>query len=151
MNVRFLCPHCQFPGRLLLRAATEWTCPGCARQQSVAAADPQLASCPLCGCPELFRKKNFPQWLGMTILLAAFVLFVYLHFWYEKWLAWGVLLGSALVDTALFLAVGDVVTCYRCQAEYRGLPRPAGFKPFDLAVAERHRQEKLRRQQWKIP
>lgn len=131
--------------------ATAWTCPACAQRQEVAAADPQLTACAICGGAELFRKKDFPQWLGMGILLAAFVLFVYLNFWYEKWLAWAVLLGSALVDSLLFLAVGDVVSCYRCQAEYRGCHRTAAFKPFDLAVSERHRQENLRRQQWNLP
>jgi hypothetical protein len=40
-----------------------------------------------------------------------------------------------------------VVVCYRCHAHYRGLPAGAAFPPHDLGVAERYRQEQIRREQ----
>ena len=43
--------------------------------------------------------------------------------------------------------VGDVVVCYRCLAHYRGVPSLAGFPPYELGIAERYRQEKIRLEQ----
>jgi hypothetical protein len=30
-----------------------------------------LGACAVCGNQELFKKKDFPHWLGMTILVVA--------------------------------------------------------------------------------
>jgi hypothetical protein len=66
---------------------------------------------------------------------------------YHQWLAWTVLLGSAAIDGLLYYGiVGDVVVCYRCGCEHRGVPSRA-FDPHELAVAERYRQERIRREQ----
>jgi hypothetical protein len=104
----------------------------------------------VCGNPELYRKKDFPHWLGMTILVAACVASVFTYGWYEKWLTWAILLGSAAFDGLLYLMVGDAVVCYRCEAHYKRLPAAAGaHPPFELTVGERYRQERLRREQLK--
>ena len=57
-----------------------------------------------------------------------------------------VLLASAALDMVLFYVVPDVTICYRCLSQYRGAgANPGGrFAPFDLAVGERYRQERLR-------
>jgi len=65
---------------------------------------------------------------------------------YQKNLAWAILLGSAAIDLVLYLIVGDVIICYRCQARHTGLPRQKSYDPFDLAIAEKYRQERLRRE-----
>jgi hypothetical protein len=94
----------------------------------------------------LYKKKDFPHFLGVAILVTACVLFLALNAWYETWLAWVVLIGSAALDALLYLAVKDVVVCYGCDAEHRGMRR-SGNRPFELTIHERHRQERLRKQQ----
>jgi hypothetical protein len=111
-----------------------------------APVDETLPACLVCGNHELYKKKDFPHWLGMTILVSACVVSVFTYGWYEKWLTWAILLGSALVDGLLYLWVGDVVVCYRCLAHYRGLPAKSPHKPFELGIAERYRQERARRE-----
>jgi hypothetical protein len=50
---------------------------------------------------------------------------------------------------ALYYRVPDVTICYRCLGQYRGIgSNPSGrFKPFDLAIGERYRQERMRAEQ----
>jgi hypothetical protein len=101
----------------------------------------------VCGNDELYKKKDFPHWLGMTILILACAASVYTYGWYEKWLTWAILIGSAMVDGLLYLWVGDAIVCYRCGAHFRGFNTTAAHKPFELTVGERYRQEHLRREQ----
>ena len=98
----------------------------------------------VCGNVELYKKKDFPHWLGMTILVVACLASVWTYFWYEKWLTWAILIGSALIDGALYLAVGDAVVCYRCGAHYKGFTPTDEHRPFELTVGERYRQEQIR-------
>jgi hypothetical protein len=107
---------------------------------------PVLSACAACGNGELFKKKGFPHWLGLTILAAACIGFLLLNAWYLTTLAWTVLIGSALIDGALYLAVRDVVVCYDCGAEHGGLRR-SGNAPFELTVHERYRQKKQRQKE----
>jgi hypothetical protein len=95
----------------------------------------------------LYRKKDFPHWLGLTLLAAACTAFVVLNGVYHQWWGWAVLLGSAAFDGLLYWWVRDVVVCYRCEAHYRGFPPNPEHKPFDQLIGERYRQEKIRRQQ----
>src|SRR5260221_809378 len=114
MDVCFLCPSCERPARVRLGAATDWQCQGCEHRQHIEAAPPELPCCVLCGDHELYKKKDFPHWLGMTILVVACVSSVYTYFWYDKWLTWAILIGSAVIDGGLYLMVVDAVVCYRC-------------------------------------
>jgi hypothetical protein len=134
---------------LRLTGPIEWQCPRCDHRLHVEGFDPALPACPLCGNQELYKKKDFPHWLGMTILTVACLASVFTYGWYEKWLTWAILIGSALVDGILYLSVGDSVVCYRCGANFRGCPANDAHKPFELTIAERYRQERLRREQIK--
>jgi hypothetical protein len=57
------------------------------------------------------------------------------------------LIGSAAFDGLLYLWVKDVIVCYRCHAHYRGVQPNPDHKPFELAIQERYRQEKIRQEQ----
>jgi hypothetical protein len=109
-------------------------------------ADGALTCCGLCGGRDLYRQKDFPQWLGLSILAVACASFFVLQVLYHQWLAWTILLGSAAFDGLLYGYVGDVVVCYRCGCQHRGV-RSRAFDPFELATAERYRQERIRREQ----
>jgi hypothetical protein len=130
--------------------SVEWHCPDC---DHVLFLNPDagyeiLHTCLLCHNAELYKKKDFPHWLGLTILAVACLGSIIPYWLYHQWLTWAILIGSALFDGLLYLWVGDVVVCYRCQAEYRGLAPSALHKPFELGIAERYRQERIRREQF---
>jgi hypothetical protein len=145
VNVTFACPVCDRPDRIEVPAST-WQCSGCGHRLELTAPGEGLSACAICGNAELYKKKDFPHWLGLTILSAACLGFVICNAIYEPWWAWAILIGSALFDGLLYLRVGDAVVCYRCNAHYRRLAA-AEHKPFELVVAERYRQERLRREE----
>jgi hypothetical protein len=150
VDVRFPCPECDRTGRLNLVGPANWQCPACDHRLQVDAVDPALTSCPLCGNHELYKKKDFPHWLGMTILVVACLASVFTYGWYEKWLTWAILIGSAVLDGLLFLWVGDAIVCYRCGGTCRGFQPTDVHQPFELTIAERYRQERLRREQRQV-
>ncbi len=108
--------------------------------------DGDLASCPCCGTDDFYRQKDFPQALGLVIVVVGFAISTV--FWYYERPLWtyAILLASALLDMVLYYRVPDVTICYRCLAQYRGPgSNPGGaFAPFDLGVGERYRQERIR-------
>jgi hypothetical protein len=151
VNVRFTCPTCERPGRLDLPGPTTWQCPDCGAAVDLhldaLAADGSLTRCACCGNGQLYRMKDFPQWLGMAILtLACGSFFVLAVVFYQYNLAWAILVGSAAIDGLIYLIVGDVVVCYRCGARHRGVPSRA-FDPHELTIAEKYRQERIRKEQ----
>ena len=147
MDAQFACPVCDRPTRIAVSAAVDWQCTGCDHRLRLEAANPDLPACPVCGNRELYKKKDFPHWLGLTILTLACAASVYTYGRYEKWLTWAILIGSALFDGLLYLWVGDAIVCYRCGAHFRGFTATTAHKPFELTVGERYRQERLRREQ----
>ncbi len=147
MHVCFSCPSCERPVRADVTAAIDWQCPGCEHRQHLDAAAPGLPRCVVCGNPELYKKKDFPHWLGMTILVSACVASCYTVFWYDKWLTFAILIGSAAIDGVLYLSVGDAVVCYRCDAHYKHFTATDAHRPFELTIGERYRQEKIRAEQ----
>lgn len=147
MNVRFACPHCHYPARVDLTSATEWQCASCGQRRRLATPGSDLPACVVCGNTEIYKKKDFPHWLGMGILVAACGASLITYGLYEKWLTWAILIGSALFDGLLFLWVGDALVCYRCHAHYGGFAAGAAHQPFELTIGERFRQERLRQEQ----
>jgi hypothetical protein len=151
MNVTFRCPHCQNPSRAEFSAATrELGCSHCDAKWPVpddAVHETGLARCLVCPSTELFVRKDFSQALGVAIVVVGFV--VSSVFWYYRMPMWtyGVLFLTALIDVVLYLFVGNCLHCYRCQAQYRGVPGLDQHQPFDLETHEKHRQQKIRLEQ----
>lgn len=81
----------------------------------------------------------------MSLLTVACALFFVFAIRFHYAIAWTILLGSAALDGLIYLIVGDVVVCYRCGAQHRGVPSRS-FDPFDLGTAEKYRQERIRRE-----
>jgi hypothetical protein len=148
LRVTFACPSCE---RWLIAndpLPSEWRCE-CGQSGSFHAPDPNgsiLRRCVVCGNDQLYRQKNFPQWLGLSLLTFACAAFFILQLLYHQGWAWAILLGSAAIDLILYLIVGDVIVCYRCQARHTGLPKQKAYEPFELAIAEKYRQERRRRE-----
>jgi hypothetical protein len=132
---------------VLVQRVTDWTCAHCGHHLSI---EPRggaegLEACAICGNGELYKKKNFPHWLGLSILAVASLLFLVAQAIYWQWFGWAIFIGSAVLDGLLYLWVGDAIVCYRCQAHYGGIAVNSRHAPYELAVAERYRQERLRR------
>lgn len=149
MKIRFACPACHRTTQIQSADLSEWQCPDCDHIVSLHAPgkDGDLHICAICGNRELYKKKDFPHWLGLTILTVACLASIIPYWLYHQWLTWTILIGSAAADGLLYLWVGDVVVCYRCDAQYRQFPPSEEHKPFELGIAERYRQERLRREQ----
>jgi hypothetical protein len=99
-----------------------------------------LTTCPECGCRDLFVRKDFPQKLGLAVVVAAAVAFVVLSVRRSTmYLGVLVLLAAVLVDAVLYLFVHRVTVCYRCRAEFRGVRVNPEHEGFELAVGEKYR------------
>ena len=99
-----------------------------------------LTTCPACGCRDLFVRQDFPQKLGLAVVVVAAVAFLVLAarpatFYLGVW----VLVAAAAVDLLLYGFRPKVTVCYRCRAEFRGRPPNPDHGPFELAVAEKYR------------
>ena len=141
MKVRFSCPGCETPQLVESPGSSEHLC-SCGHERRLtlpATFDQPIKNCVACGCNQLYRRKNFPQWLGLSLLAIACSAFFILQGLYLPRPAWIVLLGSAAFDLGLYLIVGDVIVCYRCDARHQGLPRQKSYDPFELAIAEKYR------------
>jgi hypothetical protein len=149
VKVRFSCPSCDAPVSVESPLPSQWQC-NCSASGPLAASDiangAKLSQCIACGNAQVYRQKNFPQWLGLSLLTVACAAFFILQGLYLKNLAWAILLGSAAIDLVLYRFVGDVIICYRCHARHVGLPQQKSYDPFELAIAEKYRQERLRRE-----
>jgi hypothetical protein len=150
MELTFACPECRLVGQVpALEDASQAVCRRCGTVHPLhqeAVLDGRLDACPWCLTTDLYTQKDFPQAIGLLIVMAQFA--VSTVFWYyEMPLAtYAVLIASALLDWALYPRVPDVTICYRCSCQVRGTgSNPDGrVQPFDLGIGERYRQERLR-------
>ncbi len=121
-------------------------CPACGWTRTVPAGsvkEGQPVGCVLCGNSDLWRQKDFPQRLGLLMVVSGALGSSIAWYFYMPRLALGILMSFALIDMLLYLVMSDVLVCYRCQARHSGIDiadRPG----FDHETAERYRHEKLR-------
>lgn len=144
MRVVFACPGCDTPVETSLGEAHDWRCGQCAAALRFEKTDANLPACAVCGCHELYKKKNFPHGLGLSLLVLAFAGFAIFQMLYMPLAAFGVLIGTALFDGILYLIVGDAIVCYRCHAHHKGFTARPEHEPFEITIGERYRQQRLR-------
>lgn len=148
MKIHYLCPQCEQTAGVEFDADSKrLSCPFCQHETAVPAGaiqDTHVVRCLVCPSEELFVRKDFPQKLGLAIIVAGFALSSVAWYYYLVYVAFGVLFATAMIDAALYIWMGNVVTCYRCHAEYRGVAEEEGYAAFDLEVHERHRQQAAR-------
>jgi len=148
MNITFRCPRCDQTGRVEFGPeAQEVACPVCQATGPVpegTAAEGKLWQCLICPSTELFIRKDFSQPLGVAIVVVGIV--ISSVFWAYRMPLWtyGVLFTTALIDVVLYVTVGNVLQCYRCQAQYRHVPGLENHGGFDLETHEKHRQQRIR-------
>lgn len=99
----------------------------------------QLRRCPVCGCRELFARRDFPQAVGLGIVVVAGVLATVLFAMGQVVLSVMALGGTVVIDGAILLMTGRCLVCYRCRSEFRGLTIERGYPAWDLGVGEKYR------------
>lgn len=150
MELTFECPSCQATGRVAdVETAREAVCGACGDRRPLrddAFDGGDLGRCAWCATEDLYIQKDFPHSLGLAIVAAGFVASTIFWAYYMQVAALGVLMVTAALDVILYYVVPDVTICYRCLGQYRGPgSNPGGrYAPFDLAIGERYRQERLR-------
>jgi hypothetical protein len=97
-----------------------------------------IRQCAACGGTEFFIRKDFPQKLGL-ILVILFGTVASVFYYFENIPATFGTLGSlVIVDAAIYFFVSRVTVCYRCRAEYRGVAYNPEHQGFDLATSEKY-------------
>ena len=148
MQVLYQCPLCQQTRRAAIASNMEaLVCESCHWTRAVPAGSVDAAGphvCVVCGCGDLWRQKDFPQKLGLAMVILGAVLSTIAFSLYLPLTALGVLLGFALVDLLLFTFMKDVLVCYACHARYRDADLRDDHPRFNLETAERYRQEAAR-------
>ena len=143
-NATFNCPGCHSTVRTAVTGDTvHLHCPACAQSIKVpngATADGQIHRCLICPSVDLFARKDFPQRLGVLLVVVGFVGSSIAWFYYQVLLSFAILFVTALIDLVLYIVMGDSVTCYRCHAQYRGFKEMERHGGFDLETHERYRQ-----------
>ncbi|MFM1904467.1 MAG: hypothetical protein RLZZ440_2367 [Planctomycetota bacterium] len=134
------CPHCH-AALAVPAGAIGWSGPG-GEAAEPGTGLPVLRRCLVCPSTELFLRKDFPQRLGVGIVVAGFAASCITWAWQLLVPTFAILFGTALVDVLLYLLMPECLTCYRCAARYRGAGGPHGG--FDLETHERHRQQRIR-------
>lgn len=150
MELTFSCPSCRKVNHAsAIESAERVVCAHCGGERPLhreAIDDGGLAACPLCLTTDLYVKKDFPQALGLFLVLVQFS--VATVFWYyERPLStYAVLVAFTLLDWFLYPRVSDVTICYRCSSQVRGPGSSPEhrFEPFELEIGERYRQERIR-------
>ena len=148
MNVNFACPRCEQSARVEVAIdAADFACPHCAAQIEVlegAVEDGKLRRCLVCPCEDLFVRKDFPQRLGVGLVVVGLAGSTIAWGYRMPEIAYAILFGTALLDLGLYMMVGNALVCYRCNAHYRFLEGIDRYAPFDLETHERYRQQAAR-------
>jgi hypothetical protein len=148
MIVSFFCPHCDQATRSdVVSAQTTLQCSHC--DQSIAIPtdafdDQQLRRCIVCPSTDLFVRKDFPQRLGVAIVVLGIVGSSITWAYTYLIATFAILFATALIDVLLYLVVPNALMCYRCGAMYRlagGMERHGAF---NLETHERYRQQAAR-------
>ena len=154
MNVVFLCTECgQRAFATEVEQAETFACSQCGSNFSIPAAaivpHPADASlgltrCLVCPSTELFVRKNFPQRVGVGIVVVGLALSCVSWAYRELILTFAILFSTALLDVVLFFVVPECLTCYRCGARYTGSGITDRFDAFNLETHEKYRQQAAR-------
>lgn len=148
MNITFSCPQCHQSARTDVSTGDRsFDCPHCHTSLSIpsdAWDDGTLQRCLACPSTDLYVRKDFPQWLGVTVVAIGIL---------ASCVAWGmsyvlitfaILMATALVDVVLYMIVPNALMCYRCHAQYRMVDGLEKHGAFNLETHERYRQQAAR-------
>ena len=152
MNFLFACPKCDKTAMAVVEAATEsYRCMHCDQEffipRKALTEDPEgvgIQQCVVCPSSEFYVRKDFSQRLGVTIIVLGIIFSTITWSQHMIVATFAIFFGSALLDLFLYMAVGNMLQCYRCQAQYRDVAGLNEHSPFSLETHEKYRQEAAR-------
>ena len=148
MNLSFHCPQCESRVRREVPDdAKSLACPSCAHEILLPEGvwdGKSLTRCLLCPSKDLFLRKNFPQRLGVLIVVIGFLASCVTWANRDYIATYAIFFATALLDVVLYIVVGNLLQCYRCEAQYRDLPGINEHEAFHLETHERYRQQEAR-------
>ncbi len=111
-----------------------WKCSECgeatAQHPEAIDAGGGLLACPVCGSPDLYRKRDFNPRLGVGIIIVGVLLA-----WPTKFIS---LALCAAIDFAIYRFLPEVVICYHCQSSMRRYVAMDRVPEFDLNVSDKY-------------
>lgn len=144
MNVTYHCPACHKSTRAPLTTdASNLGCPHCQAHITIPAeaiSGTRLNRCLVCPSTDLYARKDFPQRLGVALVIIGFIGSSIAWANYQVFWTFAILFATALVDLLLYILMGESLSCYRCGAQYRGFEEIELHGGFDLETHERYRQ-----------
>ena len=150
MEVLIKCPGCD---RALPVSPAEGhdaiKCGGCGRPIPLHVSPAVRAAtgvdlCPVCEGADFYARKDFNPTTGLAVVMAGGAVSAVFYWFGLDLVAYSVLAGAVLVDLIVARWLGEVTVCYRCHAEFRGLPATTS-PAFDLHLADVFEQEYERR------
>lgn len=99
----------------------------------------RLRRCPVCGCRELFVRRDFPQKTGLGIVVVAGATSMALFAIGHVLAALAVLMSVVVVDALMYLFTRRCLVCYQCRSEFRGMEIADDLESWDLAAGEKYR------------
>lgn len=135
-SIQWRCPACLKPNEA--QPADEgvgpWKCGSCGEEQAAhpeaMSGEGKLVKCPVCGCPDLYRQRDFNRKLGIGLIVVGAVLAPFTYY-----ISLPVFAG---IDFLIYYFVPDVVVCYHCQAAIRGYAGTEDVPLFDLNVSDKY-------------
>lgn len=102
-------------------------------------ADGMLKRCPVCGCRDIFSRRDFPQRFGMVVVVIAAVTSVVMFAMGLVLWAIGVLAAVVVLDFVVIMFVRRCLVCYRCRSEFRDVMIDKRHHSYELAIGEKYR------------
>lgn len=146
MQLRFDCPTDKCVALIEFQPLEEcgdtMDCPRCGRTHLMHITDTMrqrqtVDRCAVCGGTELFVRKDFPQRLGVLIVVVFGLAAIY-FFTISVITAWLILASAIVLDLVIYGLIGRVTACYACRAEYRHCKLNPDHEGFDLATSEKY-------------
>ncbi len=146
MQIRFHCPtdgcvaHIEY--QPLEACGPTMRCPRCGVEHPMRISESlrreqRVDACAVCGGTEMFVRKDFPQRIGLAVVIVFGLAAIY-AFRTSVLIGWAILAAAVLVDLVIYGFIGRVTTCYACRAEYRGGALNPAHEGFDLATSEKY-------------
>lgn len=151
MHLTYHCPKCDHTNQSgQLTDCDDLSCANCdwsrpfGKQLDLSGEN--LNECLRCGNRDLWRQKDFPQWLGLLFVALGALTSSIAWMYYKPILALGILMGFALLDMILYIVMHDVLVCYRCRTRHHNAD-VSNHGGFDHELGEKYRQEEIKRKE----
>ncbi len=130
-TVAIQCPQCQKYSLAPLSDKSPIICSNCSKKWGeFSTKELAFERCGLCGGNQFYIQKDFNQAVGCGIMLIG-IFFVPVTYGLS-------MVVCALVDWWFYHQVPTMVVCYKCAADYRGIPPLPHFKVFMHHIGVRY-------------